>query len=229
VEKMSKSKYNVQNPDELIERYGADTLRMYEMFLGPLEQSKPWDTQGIEGVFRFIRKFWRLFHDEQNNFRISDDTPTTDELKVLHRTIKKVQVDIERFSFNTAVSAFMICVNELADLKCHKRQVLEPLTILLSSYAPHLAEEMWHACGHNNSVVMQPFPVYDEKYLVENTFAYPVSFNGKTRFKLELPLDMDVKAIELAALSSEEAQKWLEGKQIRKIIVVPKRIINIVL
>ncbi len=229
VEKMSKSKYNVQNPDELIERYGADTLRMYEMFLGPLEQSKPWDTQGIEGVFRFMRKFWRLFHDGQNNFMLNDEKATEAELKVLHRTIRKVEEDIERFSFNTAVSAFMICANELADLKCHKREILEPLTILISSYAPHLAEEIWHLCGHADSVVKQAFPQWDKKYLQENTFSYPVSFNGKTRFKLELPVDLDKKAIEEAALASQEAQKWLEGKQVRKIIVVPKRIINIVI
>lgn len=229
VEKMSKSKFNVQNPDELIERYGADTLRMYEMFLGPLEQSKPWDTQGIEGVFRFMRKFWRLFHDGQNNFILDNEKATEAELKVLHRTIRKVEEDIERFSFNTAVSAFMICANELTDLKCHKREILEPLTILVSSYAPHLAEEIWHLCGHMDSVVKQPFPMWDKKYLQEDTFSYPVSFNGKTRFKLELPVDLDKKAIEEAALASEEAQKWLEGKQVRKIIVVPKRIINIVI
>jgi leucyl-tRNA synthetase len=228
VEKMSKSKYNVQNPDELIERYGADTLRMYEMFLGPLEQSKPWDTQGIEGVFRFIRKFWRLFHDSENIFNLSGEKATNAELKVLHRTIKKVEEDIERFSFNTAVSAFMICVNELADLKCNKREVLEPLTVLISSFAPHLAEEIWQLCGHQESVVLQDFPAWDENYLTENTFSYPVSFNGKTRFKLELPIKMDVVAVEKAALSSEEAQRWLEGKQVRKIIVVPFRIINIV-
>ncbi len=228
VEKMSKSKYNVQNPDELIDRYGADTLRMYEMFLGPLEQSKPWDTQGIEGVFRFIRKFWRLFHDGDNNFNLSEEKATDAELKVLHRTIKKVEEDIERFSFNTAVSAFMICANELADLKCNKREILEPLTVLMSSFAPHLAEEIWHLCGHQESVVLQSFPAWSENYLTENTFSYPVSFNGKTRFKLELPIDMDKSAVEEAALASEEAQKWLEGKQVRKIIVVPKRIINIV-
>lgn len=229
VEKMSKSKYNVQNPDDLIERYGADTLRMYEMFLGPLEQSKPWDTQGIEGVFRFIRKFWRLFHDETNIFRISDEVALEAELKILHKTIRKVADDIERFSFNTAVSALMICVNELADLKCHKRSILEPLTVLISSYAPHLAEEIWHQLGHADSVVAQPFPVCDEQYLIENIVVYPVSFNGKTRFKLSLPADMPASEIEQIALASDEAKKWMEGKQVRKIIVVPQRIINIVL
>lgn len=228
IEKMSKSKYNVQNPDELIEHYGADTLRMYEMFLGPLEQSKPWDTQGIEGVFRFIRKFWRLFHNRENKFQLSEERATEAELKILHRTIRKVEEDIERFSFNTAVSAFMICVNDLSDLKCNKREILEPLTILVSSYAPHFAEEIWHLCGHSDSVVMQAFPPWEEKYITENTFSYPVSFNGKTRFKLELPVELDGKAIEAAVLTSEEAQKWLVGKQPKKIIVVPGRIINIV-
>lgn len=228
VEKMSKSKYNVQNPDDLIERYGADTLRLYEMFLGPIEQSKPWDTQGIEGVFRFIRKFWRLFHNEQNDFSLSDEAPNEKEFKVLHKTIKKIEDDIERFSFNTAVSAFMICVNELSDLKCNKRAVLEPLTILISAYAPHLAEELWQLAGHDESVVKQAFPHCDPQYLIENSFVYPVSFNGKTRFKLELPADMPVADIEKTVLASDETKKYSEGKQIRKVIVVPQRIINIV-
>ncbi|PKP51014.1 MAG: leucine--tRNA ligase [Bacteroidetes bacterium HGW-Bacteroidetes-1] len=228
VEKMSKSKYNVQNPDELIERYGADTLRMYEMFLGPLEQSKPWDTQGIEGVFRFIRKFWRLFNNEQNVFRVSNETASTEELKVLHKTIDKVEGDIERFSFNTAVSALMICVNELTELKCNKREVLEPLTVLISPFAPHLAEELWQLLGHEVSVVKQIFPELKKDYLVESTIVYPVSFNGKTRYKVEFPADLPVNEIEKLVLQSEEAQKWIEGKQIRKIIVVPQRIINVV-
>jgi leucyl-tRNA synthetase len=228
VEKMSKSKYNVQNPDELIDRYGADTLRMYEMFLGPLEQSKPWDTQGIEGVFRFIRKFWRLFHNENLQFSVSDQNPEKAELKILHKTIRKVEEDIERFSFNTAVSAFMICTNELADLKSNKRDILEPLVILISPYAPHLAEELWHLLGHNSSVTTQPFPQWNDQYLIENTFAYPVSFNGKKRFELELPLDMDPKAIEARVLANEDAAKWIAGKPIKKIIIVPNRIINIV-
>lgn len=229
VEKMSKSKYNVQNPDDLIHRYGADTLRLYEMFLGPLEQSKPWDIQGIEGVFRFIRKFWRLFHNDENNFQLSKEAPNEKELKVLHKTIRKIEDDIERFSFNTAVSAFMICVNELTDLKCNKLQILEPLTILVSPYAPHLAEELWQLMGHNETVVKQAFPVCDPKHLVENSFVYPVSFNGKTRFKIELPADLSVTEIEKAVLSSEETLKWIEGQQIKKMIVVPKRIINIVI
>ncbi|NVO21314.1 MAG: leucine--tRNA ligase [Bacteroidetes bacterium] len=229
VEKMSKSKHNVQNPDDLIEKYGADTLRMYEMFLGPLEQSKPWDTNGIEGVSRFIRKFWRLFHDEQLNFRVSDETPTPAELKVLHKTIKKIQEDIERFSFNTAVSTFMICTNELADLKCSKRAILQELVILISSYAPHIADELWYLLGNQGSACNARFPEYKAEYTVDDTFTYPVSFNGKTRFMLEMPADTDVTDVEKAALSAPEAQKWLEGKAPRKVIVVPKKIVNIVL
>ncbi len=229
VEKMSKSKYNVQNPDDLIEKYGADTLRLYEMFLGPVEQSKPWDTQGIEGVFRFIRKFWRLFHNDQNGFELSNEPPSEKELKVLHKAIRKVEDDIVRFSFNTAVSAFMICTNELSDLKCNKRAILEPLTLLISPFAPHLAEELWHRCGHQTSVVLQAFPAFDERWLVEDNFAYPVSFNGKTRLKLELPVALPVAELEQRVLANEEIQKWTEGKTIRKVVIVPQRIINIVL
>ena len=228
IEKMSKSLHNVVNPDELIEKYGADTLRLYEMFLGPLEQSKPWDTNGIEGVFRFIRKLWRLYHDQDNKFSVSDEEPTPQELKILHRTIKKVREDIERFSFNTAVSSFMICVNELADVKCNKRAILQDLAILVSPYSPHLAEELWHQLGNKGSVCNASFPVHNEKYLVENTFEYPVSFNGKMRFKLELPLDMPVPEIEQAVLNVKESEKWLGSQPPRKIIVVPKRIINVV-
>lgn len=228
VEKMSKSKHNVQNPDDLIDRYGADTLRMYEMFLGPLEQSKPWDTNGIEGVSRFVRKFWRLFHDEQLNFRVSDEVPKPEELKVLHKTIRKVQEDIERFSFNTTVSTFMICTNELADLKCYKRAILQDLVVLISSYAPHIAEELWHLLGNSGSVCDAAFPEFNAAFVVDNSFTYPVSFNGKTRFMLELPADMPVGEVEKAALVAPEAQKWLEGKTPRKVIVVPKKIVNIV-
>jgi leucyl-tRNA synthetase len=229
VEKMSKSKYNVQNPDDLIEKYGADTLRMYEMFLGPLEQSKPWDTNGIEGVFRFIRKFWKLFHDFDNNFSVSDAEATPDELKVLHRTIKKVQEDIERFSFNTAVSAFMICVNELTDLKCNKRAILEPLVILLSSYAPHIAEELWKMLGHTESITFATFPDFNEAFMVENTCTYAISFNGKLRFTMNLPADLSAAEVEKTVLSSPDAQRYLEGKTPKKVIVVPKKIVNIVL
>lgn len=228
VEKMSKSKFNVQNPDDLVAKYGADTLRLYEMFLGPLEQSKPWDTQGIEGVYRFIRKFWRLYTDENNEFCFSDEPATKEELKSLHKLIKKEEDDIERISFNTVVSAFMICVNELTDLKCNKREILEPLAIMVSPYAPHLAEELWHQMGHNDSVVMQKFPEFVESYVVENSFAYPVSINGKKRFDLELPITLSPAEIEKAAIESPEAVKWIADKSIKKVIVVPKKIINIV-
>lgn len=229
IEKMSKSKHNVQNPDDLIEKYGADTLRLYEMFLGPLEYHKPWDTQGIEGVFRFIKKLWRLYHNEEGKFDISEDVPVAAELKVLHATIKKVREDIERFSFNTAVSTFMICVNELTDLGCSKRKILEALAILISPYAPHIAEELWHQLGHEQSIAYEKYPEWDEKHLVEDTFLYPVSFNGKLRFKLELPIDMSKEEIEKKVIEAEEAQKWLQGKPPRKVIVVPKRIINVVI
>jgi len=229
VEKMSKSKHNVQNPDALIDRYGADTLRLYEMFLGPLEQDKPWDTNGIEGVFRFLKKLWRLYFNMDDQLVVTNESASAEELKVLHKTIKKINEDIERFSFNTGVSAFMICVNELNELQCHKREILEPLVILLEPYAPHVAEELWYSLGYHESVSTADFPQYDEKYLKEASFQYPVSFNGKVRFKLELPADMGVKEIEQAVLASEDAKKWMEDKPLRKIIVVPKRIINIVI
>jgi len=228
VEKMSKSKYNVQNPDDLIERYGADTLRFYEMFLGPLEQDKPWDTKGIEGVYRFLKKLWRLFFDEDDRFIVTHEKASAAELKVLHKTIKKIQHDIEHFSFNTGVSAFMICTNELSDLNCHKQEILMPLSVLLSPYAPHIAEELWHLLGNEGTVNNAAFPRWEEKYLQENTFTYPVSFNGKTRFKIELPVDLSKADIEKAALEAPEAQKWIEGKTVRKVIVVPNRIINMV-
>ena len=222
VEKMSKSKFNVQNPDDLVAKYGADTLRLYEMFLGPLEQSKPWDTQGIEGTFRFLKKFWKLYQE------ISDEPATKEELKVLHKLIKKEEEDIERISFNTVVSAFMICVNELTDMKCNKRAILEPMAIMISPYAPHIAEELWHQMGHNDSVVNQKFPEFDAKNVVENTFLYPVSFNGKKRFDLEMPLDMKQDEVQNAVVNAPEAKKWLEGVSIRKVIFIPKKIINIV-
>ena len=229
VEKMSKSKFNVQNPDDLVAKYGADTLRLYEMFLGPLEQSKPWDTQGIEGVYRFIRKFWRLYTDENNEFCFSDEPATKEELKSLHKLIKKEEDDIERISFNTVVSAFMICVNELTDLKCNKREILEPLAIMVSPYAPHLAEELWHQMGHEDSVVTQKFPEFVESYVVENNFTYPVSVNGKKRFDLELPITLSPAEIEKAAVETPEAAKWIGDKSIKKVVVVPKKIINIVI
>jgi leucyl-tRNA synthetase len=235
IEKMSKSMYNVVNPDRIVEQYGADTLRMYEMFLGPLEQSKPWDTAGIEGVHRFLRKVWNLFHlspdpspQERGVAVVSDEAPTPQELKTLHKTIRKVTADIENFSFNTAVSAFMICVNELQEQKCNKRQILEPYLILLAPFAPHIAEELWQALGHGESITGARYPVANEQYLVENSFTYPVSFNGKTRFTIELPADMDAKTIEATVLATEGARKWTEGKTPRKVIVVPKKIINVV-
>ena len=229
VEKMSKSKYNVVNPDSIIERYGADTLRLYEMFLGPLEQAKPWDTNGIEGVFRFIRKLWKLYHDNNNQLNISDESPTMEELKVLHKTIKKTQEDIERFSFNTTVSSFMICVNELTELKCNKRAILNDLTIIISPYAPHIAEELWSLLGNKESITYADFPEFKAEYIIENTFNYAISFNGKMRFTMELPADMSPGDIEKTVLSSADAQKWLEGKTPKKVIVVPKKIVNIVL
>ncbi|HPB58196.1 MAG TPA: leucine--tRNA ligase [Bacteroidales bacterium] len=229
VEKMSKSKFNVQNPDQLVEKYGADTLRMYEMFLGPLELAKPWDTNGIEGVFRFLRKFWRLFHDADYNFQVSDQEPDKDELKILHKTIQKVENDTEKFSFNTAVSAFMICVNELTDKKCNKRAILEPLTVLLSAYAPHIAEELWSLLGNQDSVFNVEFPKYDPRFLIDSSFNYPVSFNGKTRFFKEYPADWNPKQIEEDILENEDAKKWMAENKVKKVIIVPKKIINIVI
>ncbi len=228
VEKMSKSMHNVVNPDLLIDRYGADTLRLYEMFLGPLEQSKPWDTSGIEGVFRFMRKFWRLYHDTENEFCISEEAPSAAELKVLHKTIKKIQDDTERISFNTSVSSFMICVNELTELKCNKRAILSELVVLISPYAPHIAEELWQLLGNKGYVCDATFPEYNAAYTIDNTFAYPVSFNGKTRFTLELPVDMPVPEVEKAVLAAPEAQKWLGGQPPKKVIIVPRKIVNVV-
>ena len=230
VEKMSKSKFNVVNPDDMVERYGADTLRLYEMFLGPLEQSKPWNTNGIEGVFKFLRKFWRLFHDEQMNFAVSDEAPSKAELKSLHKIIKKVEEDVERFSFNTSVSSFMICVNELTDLKCNKRQILEPLCIVLSPYAPHITEELWSLLGHESgSISYAAYPVFHPEFLVEDEFAYPVSINGKMRMNLNLPLSLEVPEIEKAVLENADVQRYLENKTPKKIIVVKGRIVNLVI
>ncbi len=228
VEKMSKSMFNVQNPDDIVEKYGADTLRMYEMFLGPIEQSKPWDTKGIEGVSRFLKKYWKLHFDAEGHFSVSDAEPTAAEWKVLHRTIKKVSEDIEKMAYNTSVSTFMICVNELSDLKCGKRRILEPLCILLSPFAPHITEELWQLLGHAESIAYASFPTFDEKYLVESNCKYAVSFNGKTRFVIELPMDMPKEEVEKQVLAAPEAQKWLQGTP-KKVIVVPRKIVNIVL
>ncbi len=227
VEKMSKSLFNTVNPDDVVEQYGADTFRMYEMFLGPIEQSKPWDTKGIEGVSRFLKKLWRLFfkHDE---WSVTEEKPTEDELRILHKTIKKVTEDNERFSFNTAVSQFMICVNELYTLGCHKKEVLEPLLILLTPYAPHFSEELWHQLGHTNSILNASYPVYQEKYLKESTIQYPVAINGKTRTQMTFDSDTDQKEIEAAVLNDEAVQKWVQGKPVRKFILVKGRMINVV-
>ena len=228
VEKMSKSKYNVVSPDLIVEKYGADTLRMYEMFLGPLEQFKPWNTNGISGVNNFLRKLWRLFHDAEENFAVTDTEATKEELKTLHKTIKKVGEDIEAFSFNTSVSTFMVCVNELTAQQCNKRSILEPLVVLISAYAPHIAEELWELLGYNDGVTYQDFPTFDASHLVESSHMYPVSFNGKMRFKVEYALDMDRAEIEKQILAHEKSIHYLEGKAPKKVIIVPKKIINIV-
>ncbi|MCH5334498.1 MAG: leucine--tRNA ligase [Alistipes sp.] len=226
VEKMSKSMYNVVNPDYIVDTYGADTLRMYEMFLGPIEQSKPWDTNGIDGVHKFLRRFWRSFFD-RDTFAVTDQAPTPKELKTLHKTIKKVREDIENFSFNTSVAAFMICMNELGE--CRKRAVLEPLTALIAPFAPHIAEELWELLGHTGSVCDAAYPDYDEQYLVETAFEYPVSVNGKLRFKRQYPLSATAAEISADIVKTEEAQRWTEGREPKKIIVVPGKIINIVI
>ena len=229
VEKMSKSMFNVVNPDVIIERYGADTLRMYEMFLGPLEQSKPWDTNGIDGCHRFIRKMWNMFTDKEGNLNVSDDAPTKDELKSIHKLIKKVTEDIENFSYNTSVAAFMICVNELSGLKCNKRQVLSDLVKLIAPFAPHIAEELWQALGNQTTVCDAEWPKYDESYLKEDSITYSISFNGKTRFTLDFPADATQQQIQDAVLANEKAQGYINGQTIRKVIVVPRKIVNIVL
>ena len=229
VEKMSKSMFNVVNPDVIVEKYGADTLRLYEMFLGPLEQSKPWDTNGIDGVHRFLKRMWGLFYGNGDTLLVTDQEPTADEQKSIHKLIKKVTYDIEHFSYNTSISAFMICVNELGGLKCNKRDVLEKLVVTIAPFAPFIAEELWHQLGHDSTVCDAQWPKYDDKYLAENTANYAISFNGKVRFNLELPVDMSKEEVEKVALSHENSAKWLEGKTIRKVIVVPKKIVNIVL
>ncbi|WP_046756336.1 leucine--tRNA ligase [Kordia jejudonensis] len=227
VEKMSKSKYNVVNPDEICEAYGADSLRLFEMFLGPLEQAKPWNTAGITGVFSFLKKLWKLYIADEGP-RVTETEPTKDNLKTLHKTIKKVQYDIENFSFNTSVSTFMICVNELSVQKCTSREILEPLTILISPYAPHIAEELWFRLGNEGSIATAKFPVFEERHLVESSKEYPVSFNGKMRFKKELPLDLSKEEIEKIILEDERTEAQLNGKTPKKVIVVPGKIINIV-
>ena len=227
VEKMSKSKYNVVNPDDICEQYGADTLRLYEMFLGPLEQAKPWNTAGISGVYNFLRKLWRLYFND-NGWQVTDEAPTPEMLKALHKTIKKVNEDIENFSFNTSVSQFMICVNELSSLKCHHKAILEPLAVLVAPFAPHIAEELWKRLGNAESITYAAYPIHEEKYLQEDSKEYPVSFNGKVRFKRAFPTDMPIAEIEQAILADPQTAEQLQGKAPKKIIVVPNRIINVV-
>lgn len=227
VEKMSKSMFNVVNPDDIVERYGADTLRLYEMFLGPLEQSKPWDTNGIDGVNRFLRKLWGLFY-KGDTLLLTDGDPTRDELKSIHKLIKKVTADIENFSFNTSISAFMICVNELTSLKCHNRTVLSQLVVLLAPFAPHVCEELWHILGNDTTVCDAQWPVHNEEYLKEDNVTYAVSFNGKARFNIEVPADMPSDEVQKIALANESAAKWIDGKTIVKVIVVPRKIVNVV-
>ena len=228
IEKMSKSMFNVVNPDMVVERFGADTLRLYEMFLGPVEQSKPWDTNGIDGVHRFLKKLWAAFF-KGDAFTVSDAEPDRKELKSIHKLIKKVTYDIEHFSYNTSISAFMICLNELSALKCNKRSVMEPLIILLAPFAPHISEELWHRLGHDTTVCDANWPTYNEEYLKEDSVTYAISFNGKVRFNLELPADMSREDVEKAALSNATTAKWMEGKTPKKVIVVPHKIVNIVL
>ncbi|MFM9027929.1 MAG: class I tRNA ligase family protein, partial [Bacteroidota bacterium] len=227
IEKMSKSKWNVVNPDDMIDRYGSDCFRLYEMFLGPIELSKPWNTSGITGTSGFLRKFWRLFH-QGGSFHVDEGNPGKQELKSLHKLIKRIQDDMERLSFNTSVSAFMICVNELTDMKCASRTILESLAVLLAPFAPHMAEEVWQKLGHSTSVTAAVFPSLNEEFLQEDAFAYPISLNGKTKFNLELALTLTKEQVEGAVLNSPDVQRLLDGKSPKKVVVVPGRIVNIV-
>ena len=228
IEKMSKSMFNVVNPDMICDTYGADTLRLYEMFLGPVEQSKPWDTKGIDGVNRFLKRFWRLFYD-RDGFIVTDGKATPAELKTLHKLIAKEKADIEAFSYNTTVSAFMIAVNELYEQKCNKREILEPLVILLSPFAPHICEELWEALGHRESIAFASFPEYNEAYTVEDTCTYAVSFNGKTRFTVDLSKSMDKETVEAEVRADSRTAKYVGTASIVKVIVVPGKIVNIVI
>jgi leucyl-tRNA synthetase len=219
--------FNVVNPDDIVENYGADTSRLYDLYLGPLEQSKPWDTNGIDGVHRFLRKVWNLFYKEE--LSVTDGEPAKEELKSLHKLIKKASFDIEHFSFNTSVSAFMICANELTLLKCSKKAILSDLVVCLAPFAPHIAEELWHALGNNTSVCNAKWPVWNEEYLKEEVFRYAISFNGKSRFAMEFPADATGEEIEKAVLAHPNSQKWMEAKSPKKIIIVPKKIVNVVI
>ena len=229
IEKMSKSMFNVVNPDMIVNDYGADTLRLYEMFLGPVEQSKPWDTNGIDGCHRFLKKFWALFYDKNDNFVADDSEATPEQLKSVHKLIKKVSEDIEQFSYNTSISAFMICVNELTQLKCHNKELLKDIVILISPFAPHISEELWHALGNDSSVCDAKWPAFKEEYLKESTIQMGVSFNGKSRFNMEFDADADKATIEKAVMENEKTAKYIGDKKVVKVIVVPKRLINIVI
>ena len=229
IEKMSKSMYNVVNPDMIVEKYGADTLRLYEMFLGPVEQSKPWDTNGIDGCHRFLKKFWALYTDKDGMKELSDGEPRPEELKSLHKLIKKVTQDIEAFSYNTSVAAFMICVGEMAQMKCRNRRVLTDLVKLIAPFAPHIAEELWHRLGNDGTVCDAQWPEFDEKYLVESTVQMTVSFNGKARFQMQFAADADNKTIEDAVMADERSAKYIGDKTVVKVIIVPKKIVNIVI
>ena len=229
IEKMSKSMFNVVNPDTIVNQYGADTLRLYEMFLGPVEQSKPWDTNGIDGCHRFLKKLWALFYDRSGAFLPTDGEPTAEQLKSVHKLIKKVTQDIENFSYNTSISAFMICVNELAQSKCRNCSLLSDVIVLIAPFAPHIAEELWAALGHTDSVCDAHWPVYDEQYLVESQMQLTISFNGKARFQMQFATDVDEESIKQAVINDEKSRKYIEGNAVVKVIVVPKRIVNVVL
>ena len=228
VGKMSKRYFNVVNPDDVVEKYGADCFRMYEMFLGPLEHSKPWDTKGIDGVSKFLRRLWNLFYDKNSKFNVSDAAPTPEEFKILHTVIKKINSDIDRFSFNTCISAFMVATNDLKKIGTNKRGILEPLVQLIAPFAPHIAEELWQQLEKEGSVTMADFPQHDEKFLKEDSITYPISINGKKRMTADFPADMSKEELEKSALAMEDLQKWIEGKEIRKVIVVSGRMINVV-
>ena len=229
VEKMSKSKFNVVNPDDVCEEYGADTLRLYEMFLGPLEDSKPWSTKGIDGTYRFLKKLWALFFDLDGNVIWHNEAPSAESVKTLHKTIKKISDDIDNFSFNTSVAQFMICINELGAQNCRSKEILDQILVLLAPFAPHITEELWSALGNEGFIADAKWPVYDASKLVESTKLYPISINGKTRTNLEFPLDMSKEEIEKNVLADETVQKWLDGQTPKKIIVVPGRIVNVVM
>ena len=220
--------FNVVNPDMIVEKYGADTLRLYEMFLGPVEQSKPWDTNGIDGCHRFLQKFWSLFYNRDGQFQPDDSEPTAEQLKSVHKLIKKVSQDIEQFSYNTSISAFMICVNEMGQLKCTNSTLLSQLVSLITPFAPHIAEELWHALGHDTTVCDAPWPAYEEKYLVESTVQMGVAFNGKRRFEMQFAADAANADIEKAVMADERTARYLDGKQVVKVIIVPKRMVNVV-